>query len=203
MRIYKKSYISKGYTAGGEWMTKDSDGKFREYIGTITAYMKIPFGCEILSSENERTKRLYPFQKNKAALVYDEIKAKYRPDFIEPTMYTHILTAKEKEKNNYSCYFSYNLVDTGLLEVSKTTYKRIKGSSSPYAKIYVPIELKFKLSNFDADYNLAILHAGSLKIPTIPGQRKFRDFVDPFRFIVNPIVSTSTPEFRPDIKLPK
>ncbi len=71
MKHYKKKYIRKGFTKGGEWMIKKyfiengeptTAHEFEEYIGPITYYADIPHGTdEKLTFEKEKQLKLYPF----------------------------------------------------------------------------------------------------------------------------------------------
>ena len=65
MRVYKKKYITKGFTPGEEWMTKDKKGLFTEYIGSIVFYAGNPFGGESMTKEVQKNMQLYPFQQSK------------------------------------------------------------------------------------------------------------------------------------------
>ena len=179
MRVYKKKYIKKSFTPGGEWMVKlyykdklgilQTNDEFEEYKGPIVFYAGIPFGAEKLSMDVEDTQRLYPIEKRsmKQNFVYDSLKRKYAKNFKEPVPYKHKLTDKEKEKGEYSRYFVNTEHTNEIIEVDKQQYKYYKKQSSPYHKPVKFVELKLKLSTSAIYYNHLKIQAARADIKDI------------------------------------
>jgi len=178
-------------------MVLDKDGVYQEYIGTITSYSNIHYGCNELSVENERTQKLFPYRDNVNGGIYGQLKKAYKVDFEEPIPFQHKLTEKEMEDNKYSVFFVLNTTTKSIMEVSKGTYKRINKSNSPYSKIYKLVELKLKLDNFSADANLAALVEGLDVIPELD------EHITTLEYLSNPYISPSEGSYVPDITIPK
>jgi len=201
MRVYKKKYIKKGFTTGGEWMTKVDEGMFEEYIGPIIYYASTPFGGQKMTKEIQKTMQLYPLQKSKDKFIYDEIKPEYNRNFIEPVPYKHKLTEKEIEKGEYSRYFVETLNIGVVCEIDKEQHKYFKKNNTPYHKNIAAVEIKLKLSKKAIGLNCNSILEAKQKI------EKIQDFVSPIKYMslpdnYNPYKSND-PYYRPEIKLPK
>jgi len=153
MRVYKKKYIKKGFTAGEEWMIKIREGEFKEYIGPIVFYVGTPFGGEEMNKKTQKEMKLYPYDMSKAVILYDELKPEYRRDFIEPVPFAHKLTEKEIEKGEYTRYFAEILNTGSVCEIDKEQYKYFKKNSTPYHKNAAWVEIKLKLSTLGITLN--------------------------------------------------
>ena len=179
MKHYKKKYIRKGFTKGGEWMIKKyfiENGKpttaheFEEYIGPITYYADIPHGTdEKLTFEKEEQLKLYPLEKRSVAqnFVYDKLKPNYKRTFKEPVPYKHKLTDKEKEKGEYTRYFAHIQHTNEITEINKEQYKYYKKQSTPYHQPVKFVELKLKLSTSAIHYNNLKIQAARADIKDI------------------------------------
>jgi hypothetical protein len=193
MRVYKKKYITKGFTPGKEWMTKDKKGRIAEYIGPIVFYAGNPFGGESMTKEVQKNMRLYPFQTSKNNILYDEIKPEYNRNFREPVPYKHKLTEKEIEKGEYTRYFT-EVQNTGAIcEVDKEQYKYFKKDSTPYHKNLLWVEIKLKISTKAVGLNYeAILEAKQ----TIKNIHKFVLPTDYMNWPANPKGVSTSPDGR-------
>tara|TARA_R100001015_G_C4634616_1_gene201458 strand:+ start:5755 stop:6612 length:858 start_codon:yes stop_codon:yes gene_type:complete len=179
MRVYKKKYIKKGFTTGGEWMVKTfyqdkfgerrETGEFEEYKGPITFYAGKPFGSENLSLDIELTQKLFPLEKRsvKQNFVYDLLKDRYAKNFKEPVPYKHKLTDKEKEKGEYSRYFVNTEHTNEIIEVDKEQFKYYKKQNTPYHIPVKFVELKLKITTSAIYYNHLKIQAARAEIKDI------------------------------------
>lgn len=167
MRIYREKYIDRGFTAGGEWMTRNKEGQYSEYIGPIIYYSEEAFGGEKMSPKLEREMKLYPFDENKDSILYDEIKPKYSKNFIEPVPYKHTLTQEEKDKGEYTRYFCEILNLNSIMEIDKEQFKYFQKDSTPYHKNIECIKIKLKTSIKSITYNKQQIAKASEKIKDI------------------------------------
>ena len=179
MRVFKKKYIKKGFTKGGEWMVKihfkdelgiiQTANEFEEYIGPITYYANIPHGTEKLTAESVKTQELYPLEERsiRQNFIYDDLKQDYAKNMREPVPYKHTLTDKEKEKGEYSRYFVNTEHTNEVIEIDKQQYKYYKKKSTPYHTPVKFVELKLKLSTSAIHYNYLKIQAAREEIKDI------------------------------------